>query len=317
MPTPPNYGDLLPALPPFTLPTSRQFPGGPDTGTGHEALSVLKTGAPRPHFTYGALSLHDGYNYFVTKKTIPFPAYQQSVYPVARGLGAKKTGERQNSSTIAIEVCVVSQLQTRADLESLLDTLYAGLSLRQQKLILHNNDQRYWVADCVSASAGLIPGQVIAARVPIGFVAEQPFAYNPAPVSYTTGSVAIPNLTGTTWQQNYTVASPGNAFAYPTIAITNNSAVTITQVQLAQTNDNATITVSGLFLATNQTLYISSDPTTTTSFFVSIGALGSPIAFRGVPVVMEPPISPFQLTLTAATQPTVTVVWTWTPRWLS
>lgn len=198
-------------------------------------------------YQYGAFVLNDGVNYFLTEKHLDMPAFRQTLFPIARLEGMKKTGERINEKRIPVVITVVGV--SRSDLESKLDTLYGALALRQQSLTLHALDNRYYVADAISGTAHLVPGKILSAQVPVTFVAQQPFAYAPAQSIATTGSVTLTQVTGSTtnWQLagGFNVgAGGGNYFARPTLQIYNLTPINQTNLTAALTSGNVYTTLS-------------------------------------------------------------------------
>jgi hypothetical protein len=295
----------------YALPASRIF-----------AHYMAGVGPPNVDpFFYGNQIIHDGWNYHMIEKSTPMAAYQQSTYPIARGIGVKKTGERQNEVTINARIQVISQIGTRVDLEHLLDNLYQGLSYRQQPLNIHTTDERFWIADATAAAAQLGPGNVVSAEVPVTFVSEQPYAYAPSTQLYQMPSAAMSFVSGTyLWiTAVQAISVSGNAPSCPLITITNTGAVTITAIGVYNITDT---TVANIFLsfAPGQTLTLQCDPRGLPyPYACFVGVAGTPIPFSGVMPVMEPGTTQYFITAVTATnnQPSISANWTWTPRWLN
>lgn len=186
-----------------------------------------------PTYYYGSFVINDGVHYFLQQKSFDLPQFKQTTFAVARLEGVKKTGERLDNKQLPVTIKVVGS--SRADLEAKLDALYQALSLRQQSLILHAADNRYYVADAIAGTAQLAPGRVLAVEVPVTFNLLQPFAYAPAQSGSITSSLLMTAVTGaaSTWQlpsatNPINVSGGGNYFSRPVISITNNTAANAT-----------------------------------------------------------------------------------------
>jgi hypothetical protein len=203
-----------------------------------------------PNYFYGTQVIHDSYNYFLTRKQNALPAYQQSLAPYGRFSGVYKTGERQSSIQIPVEIQVISQVGLRNDLENLVDTLLSGLALRQQQLMLHASDSRYWVADAVIGQVVYAAGRIQTATVMVAFLAEQPYLYGPYAAVYGTGVPFQFSLSGNTWYSPLiTFYGGGNANVYPHISLENTSPLGITTLTSALSSGglgHASITVAAI-----------------------------------------------------------------------
>jgi hypothetical protein len=200
-------------------------------------------------YMYGACVLHDGINYFLTEKPLDFPVFKQTYFQVGRLEGVKKSGERLNERQIAVTIKVVGA--SRVDLEYKLDTLYQGLSARQQSLTLHSEDARYYIADAVAGQARLVPGRILAVDVPVTFVCQQPFAYASSQSVRTWASLLMSAVSGqaNVWQlpsasNPLSVSGGGNYFARPTIILTNETTANATTLSSTVSSGTAYTTLS-------------------------------------------------------------------------
>lgn len=175
---------------------------------------------PQP-ILYGNFNLNDGINYFVVGKSYGFPAINPSMFKIGRLEGMKKVGENINERKIKIDMRIIGT--SRADLEDRIDDLFNALFNRNQQLVMHTNDNRYFVCDCVNVQCDLPTGNIISTTASLEFLAYQPFAYAALSSTYDTGIVTVPNqgvvLGPTSYSQSWTVTSGGNVFARPTIRI--------------------------------------------------------------------------------------------------
>jgi hypothetical protein len=171
--------------------------------------------------TFGSINLNDGVNYIVTKRTIPFPSINPSMFKIGRLEGMKKVGENINERKLTIEGRVIAT--SRADLENKLDALQAALFIRNQNLVMHTNDQRYFIADCVECQYTLGPGNVIHCPYIAVFNAYTPFAFAPTQTVVTSGvntmAGAGVNLGAQFTTFTYNVVGGGNVFTRPVVRI--------------------------------------------------------------------------------------------------
>jgi hypothetical protein len=171
--------------------------------------------------TYGSFNLNDGINYFVTRKSLGFPAINPSMFKIARLEGMKKVGENINERKIQIEMRILGV--SREDLETKIDQLLDALFNRNQNLAMHSNDSRYFICDCVDFKCDLKPGQVISTAATLDFIAYNPFAYSASSTSFDTGIITMPSV-GTSLGQaaystTYGLNSGGNVFTRPNLRI--------------------------------------------------------------------------------------------------
>jgi len=272
---------------------------------------------PLPNYTYGTFQLNDGVNYFVTDKKLGLPEVQESVFKVARYPGVKTTGTIINERRATVTVVVVGS--SRTDLESKVDALLLALNQRQQQLAIHMLDGRYLVCDAISAPVTYRSTRLLAVTIQITFLAVDPYLYAANASSYDSGSIAYTLVSGSNYTSgNLVVASSGTEYAYPTIALTNNSAVTITAFTLSQNPDGTSLQISNLSWTQGETITIGCDPRQANGYtVVSSAAPGTLLAFSGTFPVIEPTGTVLTLQVTASAQPTVDLAATWTPRWLS
>ncbi|MBF6588928.1 MAG: phage tail family protein [Ktedonobacterales bacterium] len=207
-----------------------------------------------PNYSYGGFSINDGVTYIVTKKEFGVVPVQETLFKIARLPGMKKTGAIVNERRLTLPVKVIAP--SRVALEQALDNLYAALSVPQQRLNLHAVDGRYYIADCVSATAPLGPGDVVSTTATLQFLCQQPFLYAASQSQYGSGELATSLISGTNWQTgSLSVASSGTVFAYPTITLTNNSsASTNTLAEPATPAVNTTVSANTAVLATSITV---------------------------------------------------------------
>ena len=178
-------------------------------------------------YMYGSQVIHDGVHYFLTAKNLDFPEYKQTAFQIARLEGVKKTGERIDQRTIQATIKVLGT--SRADLEARLDTLFQGLSARQQNLTLHAEDARYFIADAISGKAQFSAGRILAVDVPVSFVCQQPFAYAASPTSSSaSGTAAAVTGTPNTWRLVVNPTGAGNIYARPLVSVGNTTAANAT-----------------------------------------------------------------------------------------
>jgi hypothetical protein len=194
-------------------------------------------------YTFGDFCFHDGVNYLLTEKEFAMPDVVQTYSKLARYEGVKKTGETVNQKHIPVTIRVIAA--SRVDLERKIDALYGALSSSQQPLTLHQADGRYWVADAIAAGVQFAPGVVVSAKVPITFVAVQPYALSPSQSSYDTGSVLVPNVAGTTWRAGaYQINGGGTVFSRPTLTLINQTPTNNTTLSSGLTSGNSYTSLS-------------------------------------------------------------------------
>jgi predicted phage tail component-like protein len=232
--------------------------------------------------------------------------------------GMKISGSSINSRQIQVTMEVVGS--SRSDLESKLDTLDLALSLKQQQLTLHTTpENRYFVADCLSAKTQFANTDPARAMVTLVFLCQAPYAINP---TSSTQSIAAGNLalvSGHVYQfANQVFAGGGTAIALPTIHLVNTNGVAWTQVTINEFTDNRTLTItSNLPSSTNDYLDIYCDPSNIPSGGYSVQKNGSTAcAFKGVFPVLQPLMTSWNIQVTVSSgAPAGSVQWTWNARY--
>lgn len=126
-------------------------------------------------------------------------------------------------------------------------------------------------------------------------------------------TVAAPAASGAT---SVTVTSFNANFSYPITTTTVIKLHTVTAVSVTQATDGQTITVSSLTMGYGDTITIVCDPTVAPGFTASVNG-GAPLAFSGVFPVQEPGATLWMVTISCPSPVVATLVWTWTPRFLS
>lgn len=262
-------------------------------------------------YTYGTFVLHDNQTYFVEKFDDSWVDVAEATTKIARLDGLKKTGEIVNDRNLKITVSVLPPAGTRAALEAALDALDAALYKRQQNLVV-KSDGRYFVADCISNQ--LVINQPAYAALELTFWCSVPYASATAASTSTLNSTwggssgvfsASPNITNT-----------GTILAYPQIDITNTGAVTMSNLVIINNTDGYQISLSSaVSLAAGETVHVACDPYA--GYKIWKGTNTSTLYdFSGAFPVMEVGVNNWKLSCTAVSAPTVSVVWTWTPRYL-
>lgn len=231
--------------------------------------------------------------------------------------GVKKTGETIAEKTITVKMRVLGT--SRADLENKIDTMLQALELRQQQLVMHTNDSRYWIADCIDKSISLGQSSIISSVCTLKFLAQQPYALATASSTFTMANQTLGLVSGSvygTTTQN--IVGGGNVFARPTLVITSGASVTWTQVQIQQTSDGQYLTIStNLPTTTGNTLTIVCDPYATNGYTVYKNGVATTLCqVNGVFPVQEPTTTHWVIQITAGSAPQASCVWTWTPRWV-
>lgn len=265
-------------------------------------------------YYFGNFLMNDGVNYLLTKKTLDSSVLQYQSENIGRYPGVKFSGSRINERPIPVLVRVVGS--SRNDLESKLDTLLGAMQYRQQRLTLHSSDQRYYIADCIQAQYTLAPGNVVFCDVALSFMCYLPYALAPTLSNYTMSSTALTSQGGGVYASPIqAITGGGNIFTYPQIVITNTASTSITAVTVTQQTDGMSLSVTQT-MAQNDILTIFTDPLTTNGLTVTYNN-GSPLAFSGAFQLMEPTLTNWQILASAASQPSISAVWTWNARWAS
>jgi len=270
-----------------------------------------------PAYTYGFFSFNDNINYFVTERPYSITPFQQTFFKVARLEGQKKTGETVNERIIQVKMKVIGA--SRIDLEQKLEVMYAALSLRQQQLVIHASDARYFVADCTNIECALQGGLPISATATLTFTCQQPYALATVASTFTTGNVML-SASGTNWvlpvQQ---FAGGGSTFSRPQITITNQSTVAWSSVSILQQTDSQQIVINDSLPTTvGDRIDIYCDPNMPTNgYTVQLNQSGTLIGFVGVFPVLEYLTTSWLITIAAPSAPTISATWTWTPRYMA
>lgn len=274
-------------------------------------------------YTYGGFNLNDGVNYLRQSTDFSTVDVQQSLLQLGRYAGVKKTGELIGARTLSLTIKVKSNTvpPTRADLETQIDRLLLALNKRQQNLVLHAADGRYFIADCTKASIPVRVGNVTSVVATLTFICQQPYAYSANPLSYDTGNVLTTLVLGSIYHTGArTITSAGTISAPCTITITNTGTPAVTSVQINQQSDAQSLYIGtsglpALSLATNDYLLINTDPNG--GYTIYKNGSGSPLQYQGIFPVMEPTSTVWDIDVGASSAPTVRVQWAWTPRYLS
>lgn len=265
-------------------------------------------------YYFGTMNINDGINFFLTKKTLDSAVLQYQAENISRYIGVKFSGSRINERPIPVNVRVVGS--SRNDLESKLDTLLGAMQYRQQRLTLHSSDARYYIADAIQAQYTLAPGNVVFCDVGLTFMSYLPYALAPTLSSYTLASTALTSQGGGVYASPIqAITGGGNIFSYPQIVITNTASVSITAITIAQQTDGMSLSVTQT-MAQNDILTIFTDPLTTNGLTVTYNN-GAPLTFSGAFPLQEPTLTNWQISASAASQPSISAVFTWNARWAS
>lgn len=268
---------------------------------------------------FGSFNLNDNKNYIIRSKNLDFAEVKPTLQKLAHLDGMKISGSSINSRQIQVTMEVIGS--SRTDLENKLDTLDLALSLKQQQLTLHTTpDNRYFVADCLSAKTQFANTDPVRAMVTLVFLCQIPYAVNP---TTSTQSIAAGNLTlvsGHVYQfANQVFAGGGTAIALPTIHLVNTNGVAWTQVVITETTDSRSLTItSNLPSSTNDYLDIYCDPNAIPSGGYSVQKNGTTAcAFKGVFPVLQPLMTGWNIQVTTGgSTPAGSVQWSWNARYL-
>lgn len=271
-------------------------------------------------YTFGTFNLNDNVNYFLlSKDSHSIVSIAETLFKVGRLEGMKKTGQVTNERTIIMQVRVLGT--SRIDLENKIDALLQALALQQQQLMLHANDSRFYIADCVEAHIPLGPGNVVTTVATLKFVCQQPYALAATASTFDTGTTTLTLVSGTTYNfpSNIVFAGGGNIYNRPTIRLIAKNTVTWTQVQVQQLSDSQFFFVtSNLPAATNDFIDIICDPYAQNGSLVfKNGNNTSLCQVSGIFPVLEPTSTNWQILVTVSSGvPQVDAVFTYTSRWL-
>lgn len=246
---------------------------------GYQALTSLQLSTL---YRYGNFILNDGVNYLFQQKNDDLPEYKQTLLPVQRSPLVKKTGERVNERVISAHVTIIGN--GRSDVRMKHDALKQALNLRQQNLYLSEIDSRYWVADVTKAPGVYAPGQIAVMKVPITFVAQNPYAYASTSQTFSTGNVTYSLVSGQVYQATFNFAGGGDVPALPVITITNNSPQLLVTLTSQITNGTTgitsiAVTATNKALSNGETIYLgdSQNQTLTVSGTTAQGATSIPV----------------------------------------
>lgn len=171
---------------------------------------------------YGSFNLNDGINYFVRRKMIDMASVNPSMFKIGRLEGMKKVGENVNDKQFQVEVVILGV--SRADLESKVDALHQALWLRNQKLSVRTNDDRFYYADCIGCKADLQQGQILTTTATCLFNAYIPYAQSSSAQTLDTSTVQMvaqgtPGLGSGIFTYTQSITGGGTVYSRPTIRI--------------------------------------------------------------------------------------------------
>jgi len=276
------------------------------------------TAASAGGYFFGSFNLNDNANYYLRGKDLDFAEAKPTLQKLAHLDGEKQTGSVVNSRQIQVVLEVIGS--SRTDLENRLDTLDLTLRLKQQQLILHAADNRYYTADCLSAKTKLVGESVVSAMVPLVFLCQIPYTYKPVPTTQTVAAATLSNVSGHIFKYaDQSFAGGGTAVALPTIHLVNTTTIAWTQVQVFQNTDSRTLTItSNLPATTNDYMDIYCDPNNIPSGGFSVQKNGTTAcAFNGVFPVLQPTTTSWTIQVTVASgTPQGSALWTWNARYM-
>jgi len=262
--------------------------------------------------------MNDGVNYFLLEKDMASaPQVAQQLFKVGRLEGKKKTGESIDEKTITVKIRILGT--SRTDLENKIDTLNKALDARQQQLILHANDGRIYIADCIDRAIPLAFGSVISTVATLKFLAQVPYPTANAGSTFTMANQTFTLVSGSVFTSTtQIIAGGGNIFNRPTLVLTSGVALAWTQVQIQQLTDNQFLTITtNLPSALNDFLTIVCDPNAANGFTVTKNGTATLCQINGIFPVMEPGNTSWIIQITAASAPQASCQWSWTSRWIS
>lgn len=271
-------------------------------------------------YKFGIFDMNNTSNgYTLISKNLDFSEVKPTLAKLGSLDGMKQTGGVTNERTIQAVVEVIGV--SRSDLENKLDALDLALLLKQQQLTLHSTaDNRYFIADCLSAKTTLAGESAVSAQVSITFLCQSPYAVNPIVSTQSIAAASLSNVSGSVYKfADQTFAGGGTAFALPTITLINTNGVAWTQVQIIETTDNRTLTItSNLPSATNDYLTIYCDPNNIPTGGYSVMKNGNTsCAFNGVFPMLQPTSTQWTIQVTTGgSTPAGSALWTWNARYL-
>lgn len=267
-------------------------------------------------YTYGGFVLNDYQTYFCKAIDLSPPEVAVTESKVARFEGTKKTGETVNAKQFDLQIGVLGQ--DRATLTAALDALYLALNQRGQHLVVQG-DGRYLVGDCINMQTPV--DQVAYAVVTCTFKCYQPFAYAATAQTLTTGNVLF--IGGNPWTYSAPLLAGGTVFNRPIIRITNAGSPPLSNIAITNKTQNTVLTLdASLTLSTGDYVDVTTDPALagTPGPGFTIVKNSNPATlydFTGTFPTMNPTTEAWTTQVSATTQPTVAVTWTWTPRYLA
>lgn len=271
-------------------------------------------------YMFGSFDLNSSSNgCTLISKNLDFAEVKPTLAKLSHLDGEKMSGSVINSRTIPVVVEVIGV--SRPDLENKLDALDLALLPKQQQLTLHSTtDNRYFIADCLSAKTTLAGESAVSAMVNITFLCQSPYAVNPTVSTQTIAAATLSHVSGNVYQYaSQTFAGGGTAFALPTITLINTTTVAWTQVQITETTDNRTLTItSNLPQTTNDYLTIYCDPNDIPPGGYSVMKNGSAAcAFNGVFPMLQPTSTSWTIQVTTGgSTPAGSALWAWNARYL-
>lgn len=271
-------------------------------------------------YMFGAFDLNStSSGYTLISKSLDFAEVKPTLAKLAHLDGLKQTGAVTDERTIQAVVEVIGV--SRADLESKLDVLDLALLLKQQQLTLHStSDNRYFIADCLSAKTTLAGESAVSAQVSIAFLCQSPYAVNPTVSTQSIAAAALSNVSGSVYKfADQTFAGGGTAFALPIITLVNTTTVAWAQVQITEITDNRTLTItSNLPQTTNDYLTIYCDPNNIPPGGYSVMKNGTTsCAFNGVFPMLQPTSTSWTIQVTTGgSTPAGSALWAWNARYL-
>lgn len=271
-------------------------------------------------YMFGSFDLNaSSSGYTLISKSLDFAEVKPTLAKLSHLDGEKMSGSVINSRQIQAVVEVIGV--SRSDLENKLDALDLALLLKQQQLTLHSTaDNRYFIADCLSAKTTLAGESAVSAIVNITFLCQSPYAVSPTVSTQSIAAASLSNVSGNVYKfADQTFAGGGTAFALPTITLINTTTVAWTQVQIIETTDNRTLTItSNLPSATNDYLTIYCDPNDIPPGGYSVMKNGiTSCAFNGVFPMLQPTSTSWTVQVTTGgSTPAGSALWTWNAGYL-
>lgn len=271
-------------------------------------------------YMFGNFDMNNTSNgYTLISKSLDFAEVKPTLAKLSHLDGEKMSGSVINSRQIQAVVEVIGM--SRPDLENKLDALDLALLLKQQQLTLHSTtDNRYFIADCLSAKTTFAGESAVSAMVNIAFLCQSPYAVNPTVSTQSIAAASLSNVSGNVYKfSDQSFAGGGTAVALPTITLINTAAVAWTLVQIIETTDNRTLTItSNLPQTTNDYLTIYCDPNNIPPGGYSVMKNGNTsCAFNGVFSMLQPTSTSWTIQVTTGgSTPAGSALWAWNARYL-